>query len=453
MNECPVKKNEDYVISIDNMGSSGEGVGRVDGFTVFVPGAIKGEKVKIKVVKVNKNFAFGKLIKIVEQSGERVDCQCSVFKRCGGCQLQYLSYKGQLEYKKQKVKDDIERISRLNVPVYDTISMDNPYEYRNKVQLPVRRKDGKSILGFFAERSHDIIEMNDCIIENKKSKLAADVVKTWIEKYNIEPYDEKSSTGVLRHLMIRTAFKTGEVMVVLVTNGVNLPYKNEIIQELSKKIDGIKSIIQNINDRKGNTVLGKKNITLWGRSYIEDSIGSLKFDISPLSFFQVNPVQTEVLYKKVIEYCSFSGDEVVFDAYCGIGTISLFVSRYVKMVYGVEIVPEAIINAKENAKKNNIDNVKFITGKSEEVIPDLISKGVKADIVIVDPPRKGCAKELIEEVSKMRPKEVIYVSCNPATLARDLKIFDGLGYKTCFAQPVDMFPQTYHVETIVKITK
>lgn len=464
----PVEKNKDYILTIDGMGYEGEGVGKVEDFTVFIPGALIGEKVKIKIVKINKNFAFGKLLEVMEFSKDRTEPVCGIYKRCGGCQLQHFSYEAQLNFKKKRVKDCIERIGKLKVKtleaasegrgngeitLHDTIGMSSPYRYRNKVQLPVGEKDGEARIGFYAERSHEIINMNSCDIQDETADKVVKLLHQWIKEYNIKPYNEEKHDGVIRHVMIRKAFKTGEVMVVIVTRSSFMPHKKELIELISKGIEGIKSIIQNVNDKKTNVVLGSECITLWGQDTISDYIGSFKFNISPLSFFQVNPIQTEILYNKALEYADLTGDEVVFDAYCGTGTISLFLSQKAKKVYGVEIIDQAIENARINAIQNAVSNVEFIVGQSERVIPELIEKGIKADVVVVDPPRKGCDKVLLEAIAAMSPKRVVYVSCDPGTLARDLDILNELGYRIEEVQPVDMFPQTAHVECVVKIEK
>ncbi len=450
----PVIKNEDYIMTIDNMGYEGEGVGKIDNFTVFVAGAIVAEKVKIKIVKISKSFAFGKLLEILEPSASRIEPVCSIYKNCGGCNLQHIDYSGQLDFKTNRVIQVINRIGKLeDVVIHPTIGMDSPYNYRNKVQLPVSNKNGVVKIGFYAARSHDIINMETCHIQDKVADIVVKLTRQWIKEYDIHCYNEETNEGSLRHIMIRKGFKTGEVMVVLVTNGKSLPHKEEFIALITKKIQGIVSIVQNINSEKTNVILGASCVTLWGKDTITDYIGEFKFEVSPLSFFQVNSIQTEVLYAKALEYANLTGGEVVLDAYCGTGTISLFLSKKAKKVYGVEIVPEAIENAKKNSIENKIDNTEFIVGEAEAVIPKLISKGVRADVVVVDPPRKGCDKILLEAISSMGPRTIVYVSCDPGTLARDLGILDELGYKTIEIQPVDMFPQTAHVECVVRIEK
>lgn len=448
------EKNKEYIMDITGMGFEGEGVGKINDFTVFVPGALSGEKVKIKIVKVNKNYGFGKLMDIIAPSEKRVKPECIVSEKCGGCQLQHMDYNGQLEFKRNRVKDCIERIGKLkNVDVHPTIGMEKPYRYRNKVQLPVGKNEGKLNIGFYSARSHRIINMNSCEIQDKAADKVISIFRNWMEDFNIAPYNEETGSGIIRHIMVRKGFTTRDVMVVIVTNGYELPFSNKLIDLLICNIEGLKSIIQNINTVDTNVVLGKENKVLWGKATIADYIGDFKFNISPLSFFQVNPVQTRVLYEKALEYADLTGNETVFDAYCGTGTISLFLSKKAKKVYGVEIVPQAIENAIENAAENHVSNVEFLVGESEKIIPQMINQGVRADVVVVDPPRKGCAPELLNAIGQMQPEKIVYVSCDPATLARDLGILDSLGFETLEAQPVDMFPHTASIETVAKLKR
>lgn len=449
--EIPVKKNNIYNLSITGMGTKGEGIGKINNFTIFVTGAILGEEVEVNIIKVNKNYAIGKLLNIVIPSSNRVEPYCDIYTKCGGCQLQHMSYKEQLKFKRQKVKDTLLRLGGVDVEVEQVLGMESPYRYRNKVQLPIAKENGSVNIGFYAPRSHNIIDLESCIIQDEKADKIIKILREWIEEFNITIYDEKEHKGKLRHIMVRSGFRTGEIMIVLVTKDKKLPYKEELINKLTHNLQGIVSIIQNINPQNTNVVLGKESFVLWGNDKIIDYIGNLKFIITPLSFFQVNPIQTEVLYNKALEYADLKGNEVVFDAYCGTGTISLLLSQKAQKVYGVEVINEAIESAKLNAKENNVDNVDFVVGKSEEVIPELIEKGIKANVVVVDPPRKGCERHLLESIAKMCPEKIVYVSCDPATLARDLGVLEKLGYKTMRVQPVDMFAQTYHVETVVEL--
>ncbi len=453
-----IEKNKEYILDIVSQGYEGEGIAKInDTFTVFIEGALKGERVNVRIVKSKKSFAYGKLLEVIEPSLERCEAKSSIHKRCGGCKLQYSTYKEQLNFKFERVKDCITKIGKLDESIVQfPLGMDEPWRYRNKVQLPIGMVNGELKIGFFAPRSHEIIDMETCLIQDEIADKVVGITRTWIKKNNIKPYNidgKYDETGILRHIMIRRGFTTNEVMVVLVTNGSKLPNKDEFISLITENIPGIKSIVQNINSKPTNVILGQECITLWGESTISDYIGEFKFNISPLSFFQVNPVQTEVLYNKALEYAGLTGDETVFDAYCGTGTITLFLSQKAKKVYGVEIIPQAIENANINAKENNVNNVEFFVGESEVVIPDLINKGIKADVVVVDPPRKGCDVKLLNAITNIDAKKIVYVSCDPSTLARDLAILEGNGYKTVRVQPVDMFPHTAHIETCVLLQR
>ena len=453
-----VEKNKEYIFDIISQGYEGEGIAKIDNkYPIFIEGALKGEKVKVRIVKVNKNFAYGKLMEVLEASEERVNPPCAIYKRCGGCKLQHASYKAQLDFKWDRVKDCVSKIGKLDPSIVKyPLGMENPWRYRNKVQLPIGLINGEVKIGFFAPRSHDIIDMESCLIQDEIGDKVVKLTREWIEKFNIRPYNvdgEYDEKGIVRHIMIRRGFTTNEVMVVLVTNGEKLPHKEEFVDLMVKNIPGIKSVIQNINSKKTNVILGLESKTLWGEDTISDYIGDFRFNISPLSFFQVNPTQTEVLYGKALEYANLTGNEEVFDAYCGTGTITLFLSQKAKKVYGVEIIPQAIDNAWINAKENKVENVEFFVGESEVVIPDLINKGVKADVVVVDPPRKGCDKKLLDAITNIDAKKIVYVSCDPSTLGRDLKVLEDNGYKTLEVQPVDMFPNTSHVENVAKLIK
>ncbi|MDM0867992.1 23S rRNA (uracil(1939)-C(5))-methyltransferase RlmD [Clostridium perfringens] len=453
-----VEKNKEYIFDIISQGYEGEGIAKIDNkYPIFIEGALKGEKVKVRIVKVNKNFAYGKLMEVLEASEERVNPPCAIYKRCGGCKLQHASYKAQLDFKWDRVKDCVSKIGKLDPTIVKyPLGMENPWRYRNKVQLPIGLINGEVKIGFFAPRSHDIIDMESCLIQDEIGDKVVKLTREWIEKFNIRPYNvdgEYDEKGVVRHIMIRRGFTTNEVMVVLVTNGENLPHKEEFVDLMVKNIPGIKSVIQNINSKKTNVILGLESKTLWGEDTISDYIGDFRFNISPLSFFQVNSIQTEVLYGKALEYANLTGNEEVFDAYCGTGTITLFLSQKAKKVYGVEIIPQAIDNAWINAKENKVENVEFFVGESEVVIPDLINKGVKADVVVVDPPRKGCDKKLLDAITNIDAKKIVYVSCDPSTLGRDLQVLEENGYKTLEVQPVDMFPNTSHIENVAKLIK
>lgn len=453
-----VEKNKEYIFDIISQGYEGEGIAKIDNkYPIFIEGALKGEKVKVRIVKVNKNFAYGKLMEVLEASEERVNPPCAIYKRCGGCKLQHASYKAQLDFKWDRVKDCVSKIGKLDPSIVKyPLGMEEPWRYRNKVQLPIGLINGEVKIGFFAPRSHDIIDMESCLIQDEIGDKVVKLTREWIEKFNIRPYNvdgEYDEKGIVRHIMIRRGFTTNEVMIVLVTNGEKLPHKEEFVDLMVKNIPGIKSVIQNINSKKTNVILGLESKTLWGEDTISDYIGDFRFNISPLSFFQVNPTQTEVLYGKALEYANLTGNEEVFDAYCGTGTITLFLSQKAKKVYGVEIIQQAIDNAWINAKENKVENVEFFVGESEVVIPDLINKGVKADVVVVDPPRKGCDKKLLDAITNIDAKKIVYVSCDPSTLGRDLQVLEENGYKTLEVQPVDMFPNTSHVENVAKLIK
>ncbi len=450
----PVEKNKLYEMKIDALGSNGEGIGRIEGYTMFVEGALPEEKVKILAVKVRKNFGYGKLLEILEPSPERREPVCPVAKQCGGCQLQHLSYDGQLAYKTKEVQDDLERIGGIkNIKVKPALGMDDPWRYRNKAQFPVGKgKEGCSI-GFYAKRSHRIIDTEKCFLQNECNDEILLIIRNFLNEFQISLYDEETHQGLVRHILTRIGKNSGEIMVCIVINGKKLPHSDILVKRL-KNIDGIVSIVLNVNKEKTNVILGSKIISLWGKDTITDSIDGIQFEISPLSFYQVNPIQTEVLYKKALELADLTGEETVLDLYCGIGTISLFFARKAKKVFGVEIVPEAIADARKNAERNNITNVEFRVGAAEEVIPRLYDEnGMKADIVVVDPPRKGCDEKLLQTILKMQPKKIVYVSCNPATLARDLKILADGGYAAREVQPVDQFCHSTHVEVVCLLSK
>ena len=446
-----IEKNDEYLTTILDMTHDGAGVAKIDGFAIFVAGAITGERVKIKVVKVTKNYAYGKLLEIVEQSCNRRPVSCESFKKCGGCNLLHMSYPATLEFKSKVVKDCFKRIGHKDVDVLPTLGMEEPYFYRNKVQFPVGIVDNKVTTGFYSERTHDIVPILDCSIQSKIANKLIVNVREFLRDNAILAYDENTGVGFLRHVIIRNSEKTGEVMVILVTNGENFDKKDEFVSFMLEKCPMIKSIMQNVNTKKTNVILGEKNIRLYGKDTIKDYIGEFAFNISPNSFFQVNSVQTEFLYKKVLEFAGLTGNETVFDLYCGIGSISLFLAKNAKRVYGVEVVKPAVQNAKENARENGITNTLFYCGKAEEVVPKLYSEGIRADVVVVDPPRSGCDKVLLDTIVDMKPSRIVYVSCNPATLARDIELFTE--YEVQSVQPVDMFPWTYHVETVALLCR
>ncbi len=446
----PVRTGGTYTLDIQRMGDGGEGVGRIEGLAVFVDNALPGDRVEIKVTQVKRNFARGRIKKVVQQSEQRVEAKCPAALECGGCQIQHMDYGWQLMHKQQKVADALQRISGLvGVTVHPVLGMKDPWRYRNKAQYPVGRGEEGIVTGFYARQSHDIIDIDDCAIQHGINNKVVKEIKEHMKEYGIEPYDEKTHQGTIRHILTRIGFATGEIMVVIVAACRYFPGKDALVERLKGTINNIMSIVLNVNDRRTNVILGQECITLWGQDYITDIMDNLKFRISPLSFFQVNPSQTLVLYRKALEYAGLKGGEIVVDAYCGTGSISLFLAGQAAKVYGIEVVEAAVEDARANAVINGIQNAEFITGLAEEVMPRLYREGIRPHAVVLDPPRKGCEQALLDAVVSMQPGRVVYVSCNPATLARDLKYLDGRGYKTVEVQPVDMFPHTAHVETVV----
>ena len=449
------RKNDIVTLEIVDCGTDGEGIGKADGFTVFVKDAVIGDTVKAKIMKAKKNYGYGRLMEILKPSPYRVEPVCPSARQCGGCQLQAVSYEEQKVFKEKKLRGHLERIGGFHdLPMEPLIGMDEPYHYRNKAQFPVgRNKEGRIITGFYAGRTHAIIENRDCTLGIPQNKDVLDRVIAHMEKYNIAPYDEMTGKGLVRHIFVRYGFFTGELMVCLIINGQELPHQKELIEKLCE-IPGMTSISLNINKKRNNVILGEKVKTIWGQEFITDKIGDISYEISPLSFFQVNPKQTWKLYSKALEYADLHGEETVWDLYCGIGTISLFLAQKARFVRGVEIVPAAIEDAKRNAKINNIENVEFFVGKAEEVLPREYEKnGVYADVIVVDPPRKGCDEMLLKTILKMQPKRVVYVSCDSATLARDLRFLCDNGYELKKVCGVDQFPQTVHVETVVLLSQ
>ena len=444
-----IKKNQEYIVEIIDNGYEGEGITKIDGFTVFIPGTIKGEKVKILIVKVLSSHAFGKILEILESSETRKEADCTTYKRCGGCNLRHIKYEETLKMKQNAVQSLVNKTLKTKVKVQETIGMENPFHYRNKAQYPIGvNKDGEPVIGVFAQRTHDVIPMEKCLIQNPKSEEIAKTILQFIKDNKISVYNEKTGKGLFRHIVIKVGIKTNEIMCILVVNGKSIPKEAQLVEELTSKFPQIKTIVKNINMRNTNVILGKENINIYGNGYIEDVLGEYTFRISPLSFYQVNPVQAEKLYNLGVEMAQITKQDTVFDLYCGIGTITLFMSKYAKKVYGIEIVEEAIKAAKENAKINNVDNTEFYAGDVEVVLDDLINnKGISADIVMFDPPRKGLDKNSINNILKIKPKKIVYISCNPATLIRDLSFFeDKYNIKTIV--PVDMFPFTSNVECV-----
>ncbi len=469
------KKDDLLTVEITDIGNDGEGIGKIDGYTLFIKDAVIGDKVKAKIMKAKKNYAYAHLEEVITPSKDRVKPRCPIARQCGGCQIQNMSYESQLKFKQNKVRNNIIRLGGFDEKEIDSImepiiGMDDPFKYRNKAQFPVGKdKNGKVVTGFYAGHSHNIIPNTDCIIGVPDNKEILEIIIAHMEKNHIEPYDEVTGKGLVRHILIRKGFVSGQLMVCLVINYKNknntesiyIKNQDELISKLSS-IDGMTSISVSINIEKTNVIMGTEIHTIWGQDTIKDTLCGLEFNISPLSFYQVNPVQTEKLYGQAIEYAGLTGNETVWDLYCGIGTITLSMSKKAKQVYGVEIIPQAIDDANDNAARNNISNAKFYVGKAEEVLPDFYEKesekdsssnALHPDVIVVDPPRKGCDQMCLDTMLKMAPNRIVYVSCDSATLARDLRILCDGGYKLEHVRPCDMFPMSVHVETVCLLSK
>ena len=455
-----LEKNDIVRLTISDIGTDGEGIGKVDGYTLFVKDAVIGDTITARVIKLKKNYGYGRLMEVIEPSKDRVEPVCPVARQCGGCQIQQMSYDAQLDFKRKLVEGNLRRIGGFpDINVLPVIGMDEPYHYRNKAQYPVGRdKDGNVVIGFYAGRTHCIIDNQDCAIGARENVKILTAIRDYINENKVSVYDENTGNGAVRHILIRKGFHTGQMMVCIVVNGESLPQEDKLVAKLTglelweNEGGNIYSVMININRENTNVILGDRCRTLWGKDYIEDSINGITFQISPLSFYQVNPVQTEKLYGKALEFAGLTGNEAVWDMYCGIGTISLIMATRAKKVYGVEIVPAAIENAKNNARINGLDNAEFYVGKSEEIAPELAEQGAVPDVIVVDPPRKGCDEALLDTIVKMQPERVVYVSCDSATLARDLKYLAARGYEVKTVQPVDQFCHTVHVETVVKLS-
>ena len=449
-----MKKNEKIVLTIEDIGVNGEGIGKIDGYTLFVKDALIGDTVEAVITKPKKNYAYAKMLKVLTSSPNRVEMRCPVARQCGGCQIQELSYEAQLDFKTKKVYGNLERIGGFAPELLDEVmepicGMENPFNYRNKAQFPIGTdKEGNIVTGFYAGRTHQIIPNMECELGVGVNQEILKIIVDFMNEYHISAYDETTQRGLVRHVLIRYGFTTKEIMVCLVINGDKIP-KSEKLVDMLVQIEGMTSITYSVNRENTNVIMGKEIGILWGQGYITDYIGDVKYQISPLSFFQVNPVQTEKLYGLALEYAGLEGNETVWDLYCGIGTISLFLAQKAKKVYGVEIVPQAIEDARNNAKINGIENAEFFVGKAEEVLPEQYEKNnVYADVIVVDPPRKGCDETLLHTMVKMNPERIVYVSCDSATLARDLKYLCENGYEIKKVRPVDQFPHTVHVETV-----
>ena len=444
-----IEKNKEYIVDVIDNGFQGEGIAKIDGFTIFIPNAIKGEKIKILIVKVLSSHAFGKIIEIITPSMYRVESDCTTYKRCGGCSLRHIEYKETLKMKQNAVQSLVNKTLKTKINVLETEGMENPYHYRNKAQYPVGlNREGKTVMGVFANRTHEIIPIDTCYIQNKETEEIAKYIFNFIIKNNISIYNEETRKGLIRHIVTKIGIRTKEIMCIIVINGKSFPKEKELVEEIIKNYKNVKTIVKNINTKNTNVILGEENINLYGDGIITDILGEYKFRITPLSFYQVNPIQAEKLYNLAVEFAGITKEDVVFDLYCGIGTISLFMSKFAKKVYGVEIIKEAIQSAKENAKLNNVENAEFIAGDVEKILDDLVNiKNILPDIVIVDPPRRGLDNNSIENIRKVKPKKVVYVSCNPATLVRDLAKLEDM-YTIKQIKPVDMFPYTNGVECV-----
>ncbi len=457
-----MKKNDEFIVKIEDMGVGGEGIGKVDGIALFIKDALIGDTVRAKVMKMKKQYGFARMMEVIEPSPWRTEPRCQFHRQCGGCQIQALSYEKQLEFKQNKVLGNLKRIGGFNVddlPVEPIVGMEDPYNYRNKAQFPIGTdKEGHIVTGFYAGRTHQIIPNRDCALGVSVNKEILDIIISIMEEKGITAYNEETGKGLVRHVLIRYGFTTKEIMVCMIINGKSLPHADAFVDALTK-IEGMTSITLNHNTKQTNVIMGDTITLLWGQEYITDYIGDIKYQISPLSFYQVNPVQTKALYGLALEYAGLKGDETVWDLYCGIGTISLFLAQKAKKVYGVEIIPQAIENAKNNAKINGIENAEFFVGAAEDILPEFYKneaaagRKAYADVIVVDPPRKGCDPELLDTILKMQPERVVYVSCDSATLARDLKILCETDYEIKKVRAVDQFCHTTHVETVVLLSR
>ncbi len=440
-----MNKNDIFEMEITGITDEGDGVGRCEGMAVFVPFALVGEVVRVLIIKVLKNYAIGKLMEVVKPSPNRVKSLCPYFYKCGGCQFWNVDYETELLYKHQKVEDCIRRIAKLDAPVEVVLGAPEQTGYRNKGQFPVSN-DG---IGIYAKHSHRVIDVEKCIIQDEYNPMVLKCVREWMAEFDVKPYDEETGKGVVRHIYTRCG--DGGIVVCIVTNTPSFPHGEELAEKLRSAVPNLCGLVQNLNDRKTNVVLGSRYKTIWGSDTLTDSIGHCKFKISPQSFYQVNNAQTEVLYSVAQDYACLTGEEVVWDLYCGIGTIGQFMAENAKKIVGIEVVEKAIENARENARLNGIENAEYYAGTAEGVAPKL--KGEKPDVVVLDPPRKGCEESLLETVASLKPKRIVYVSCKPSTLARDLRILEDLGYKTKRIQPVDLFPRTHHIECVAEVIR
>ncbi|MEW5920749.1 MAG: 23S rRNA (uracil(1939)-C(5))-methyltransferase RlmD [Bacillota bacterium] len=453
--KVPLSKGEKVILEIEGLNHDGEGVGRFHGFTVFVPWTAPGDRVEAEIISFQKNYARALPLSLPHPSPYRQEAPSPYHGRCGGCQLQHLQYSEQLRRKRQLVADALQRLGGIDVPVRPVMGMEEPWHYRNKAQYPVVQEGGKPKIGFFQRRSHNLVDVRHCLIQHPAAERVVAVVRELITELNIPVYNEKEHRGLLRHLITRTSFSSGEVLLVLVTNGRELPALDQLVAQLTNRVKDLVGIVQNINTRRGNVITGEENLLLWGRDYVVEELGALRFQISAGSFFQINSRQAKVLFNLVRDYAELKGGETVFDLYCGSGAISLFLSGKAARVIGVESYTPAVEDARKNARLNGITNVEFHAGLAEEVMTALSAQCLRADVAVMDPPRKGCEEKLLAALAEMQPSRIVYVSCNPATLARDLRYLAGAGpgYHPVAVQPIDMFPHTAHVECIVLIKR
>lgn len=454
MKNFPVKKNSEYTVEIIDLTHEGLGVAKIDGYPLFIENALPDEKLLIKVIKVGKQFGYGKVVELYEASPNRVEPKDKALTQAGISPLQHMSYSAQLEFKTNQVKNVMQRIAKMpEIPVLDTLGMENPWAYRNKAQIPVRKINEQLETGFFRKNSHELIPIENFYIQDPEIDKAIVIVREIMKKYRVKPYNEEDNTGNLRHIIIRRGYHTGEMSIALVTRTAKLFQNEKIVADILSDLPNVVSIVQSVHPEKNNVIFGEELIVLYGEDSMKDRIFDLTFEMSAESFYQINPQQTEVMYNKVKEYADLTGNEVVVDAYCGIGTIGLTLAKNAKEVYGIEVVASAIKNAKNNVKINQIENTLFFEGSAEKRLPQLIYDGIHPDVIVVDPPRKGLDKELIASIVTTKPEKVIYVSCNPATLARDIALFAEGGYKTEEIQPIDNFPQTAHVEAVALLKR
>jgi 23S rRNA (uracil1939-C5)-methyltransferase len=452
MLEVPVKHRQQIKVKITGYGHEGEGVGRFQDFTVFIAGALQGESIWAEITEVRKNFARADIVDILEKSPERAEPRCPIYSECGGCQLQHMSYTEQLAMKQQRVLDALEHIGgTTGVTIHPVLGMAEPWRYRNKAQFPYSVDGTQPIYGFYRRKTHQIVPVTDCLLQPEATNRIAVKIHELVRKFRVPVYDENFGAGLLRHLLIKRANRTGETMIVFITNGERFPEGVSVAYELTTEFPEITSVIQNVNTSRGNVILGEETRVLTGEETIQERLGSLRFDVSARSFFQVNPVQTEALFAKAVEFAGLTGGETVLDAYSGVGSLSLFLARRAARVIGIESIPEAVADAKANATLNRINNAEFRTGAVEKVLPDLTFERIHFDVAVVDPPRSGCDPAVLQSFAEHKIARIVYVSCDPGTLARDLKLLGELGYKTLEVQPVDMFPQTYHIECVASI--